>query len=107
MGLYTQKDRIFTDGVKNGLTGVAPWMSRPRGTETNTWLSEADWNPQLTREGFYKDYWQRLFGAGAEPDMYSAFMTLEKNKAYLDDGGTTDYTHTFPCCGASAEGLQS
>ena len=30
--------------------------------------------------------------------MYSAFMTLEKNKAYLDDGGTTDYAHTFPCC---------
>jgi hypothetical protein len=76
-----------------------PCFPRPRGTEANSgFLAHADWNPQLTREEFYKDYSQRLFGAGAEPDMYSAFMTLEKNKAYLDDGGTTDYTHTFPCC---------
>jgi hypothetical protein len=83
--VYTDKDRIFSDGVKNGLTGLAPWMSRPRGTETNSgFLAKADWNPKLTREEFYKDYSQRLFGSGAEPDIYSAFMTLEKNKAYLD-----------------------
>lgn len=99
--VYTDKDRIFTDGVKNGLTGVAPWMAQPRGTEANSsFLAEADWNPQLTREEFYKDYSARLFGAGAVPDMYRAFMTLEKKKEYLTLGQTLEYPTTFSCCAA-------
>ena len=66
-GLH-EKDRIFTDGVKNGLTGVAPWMAQPRGTEANSnFLAAADWNPQLTREEFYKDYSERLFGRAPRP----------------------------------------
>jgi hypothetical protein len=98
--VYTQRDRIFSDGIKNGLKGVAPWMAQPRGTEANsTFLAEADWNPQLTSEEFYKDYSARLFGAEAESDMYQAFMTLEKNKAYLTEGQVEDYPTTMPCCG--------
>jgi hypothetical protein len=98
--VYTQRDRIFSDGIKNGLKGVAPWMAQPRGTEANsTFLAEADWNPQLTSEEFYKDYSTRLFGAEAESDMYQAFMTLEKNKAYLTEGQVEDYPTTMPCCG--------
>jgi hypothetical protein len=97
--VYTDKDRIFTDGVKNGLTGVVPWMGQPRGTEANSsFLAEADWNPQLTREEFYKDYAARLFGAGAAPDMYRAFMTLERKKADLTLGRVEDYPTTMPCC---------
>ncbi len=99
--VYTDKDRIFTDGVKNGLTGVAPWMAQPRGTEANSsFLAEADWNPQLTREEFYKDYSARLFGPSAAPDMYRAFMTLEKKKAYLTLGTVEGYPSTFDCCAA-------
>jgi len=99
--VYTQKDRIFTDGVKNGLTGVAPWMAQPRGTEaSSSFLAEADWNPQLTREEFYKDYSARLFGPSAAPDMYQAFMTLETKKAYLTQGQFEDYPSTMQCCGA-------
>lgn len=79
--VYTDKDRIFTDGVKNGLTGVVPWMAQPRGMEANSsFLAEADWGPQLTRQEFYKDYSVRLFGSGAAPEMYKAFMTLETKR---------------------------
>ena len=98
--VYTQRDRIFTDGIANGLKGVAPWMVQPRGTEANSsFLAEADWNPQLTREAFYKDYAARLFGASGAPDMYRAFITLEKNKAYLTLGQVEDYPTTMQCCG--------
>jgi hypothetical protein len=98
--VYTQKDRIFTEGVKNGLKGVAPWMVQPRGTEANsTFLAEADWNPKLTREEFYKDYSGRLYGPGSAPDMYQAYMTLESNKAYLTQGRVEDYPTTMQCCG--------
>jgi hypothetical protein len=99
--VYTDKDRIFTDGMKNGLTGVAPWMAQPRGTEANSsFLAKADWNPQLTREEFYKDYSARLFGSSAAPDMFRAFMTLETKKAYLTQGQVEDYPTTMPCCSA-------
>jgi hypothetical protein len=98
--VYTDKDRIFTDGVKDGLTGVAPWMAQPRGTEANSsFLAEADWNPQLTREEFYKDYSARLFGSSAASNMYKAFMTLEEKKAYSTLGQVEDYPSTMQCCG--------
>src|SRR5262249_13611243 len=54
VGAYTQKDHIFTDGVKYGMTGVAPWMAQLRGTEQNSsFLADAAWHPDLTREEFY------------------------------------------------------
>jgi hypothetical protein len=102
--VYTQKDRIFTDGVKDGLTGVAPWMVQPRGTEANSsFLAEADWDPQLTSEQFYQGYSERLFGAQAAPDMYRAFIALEKNKAYLARGFILHYPTTMGCCGPLEE----
>lgn len=108
VGVYTHKDHIYTDGVANGLTGVAPWMVQPRGTEANsTFLAEADWDPTLTRERFYRDYAVRLFGPEAAGHMYEAFMHLEDQQAYL----TGDYpgfgrdanATTMPCCGVIPE----
>jgi hypothetical protein len=108
VGVYTQKDRIFTDGVKYGLTGVAPWMGQPRGTEANSsFLAEAAWHPQLTLEEFYKEYSARLFGAKAAPDMYQAYLTLEENQAYLareaPGFGRGPSPTTMTCCGALPE----
>ena len=97
--VYTQTDRMYTDGIKNGMTGIMPWVAQPRGTEaTSNFLAEADWNPQLTREEFYKDYSARLFGPSAAPDMYRAFMTLEENKEYLNKGQIDHYPSTMKCC---------
>jgi len=98
--VFSERDRIFSDGVKNGLTGLAPWIAQPRGTEANTsFLAEADWNPQLTREEFYKEYSARLFGSSAAPDMYRAFMTLETKRENLTQGQFEHYPSTMRCCG--------
>ncbi len=103
LGVYSRKDRIFTDGVKNGLTGVAGWMSRIRGTEHNTgFLAQASWQPDLTPDEFYRDYSARLFGAAAAPAAYQAFLTLEENEAFLSQE-LRPLTGTLGCCGASAE----
>ncbi len=108
VGTYISIDHIFPEGVKNGLTGVAPWMSEPRGTEQNsTFLAEAAWNPQLTLEEFYREYAERLFGAAAAPEMYQAFMTLEENQAYrtgeTQGFGSEPEPTTLTCCGAVPE----
>lgn len=108
VGVYTNKDRIYTDGIANGLTGVAPWMVQPRGTEANsTFLAEADWNPKLTREQFYQDYATRLFGNKAASEMYQAFMNLESDQSYLNSEfpgfGRDAEPTTMPCCGVIPE----
>ncbi|HUZ45264.1 MAG TPA: alpha-glucuronidase family glycosyl hydrolase [Terriglobia bacterium] len=95
---FSEKDRIFTDGVKYGLSGYAGQVERARGTETNSlFIAEAGWKPNLTPQEFYKDYSERLFGAAAASDMYEAFMTLEKNQAYIGYGNYG--FSTMNCCG--------
>jgi len=97
--LYSAKDRIFTDGVKYGLSGFAGQLNRARGTESNTrFLSEAAWSPQLTAEEFYKNYSKRLFGERAAADMYNVYMTLEENEAWLGYY-TYGYSTMLGCCG--------
>jgi tetratricopeptide (TPR) repeat protein len=108
VGAYTAKDHIFSDGVKYGLTGVAPWMVEPRGTEANSsFLAEADWNPQLTLQQFYQSYSERLFGSDAASEMYQAFLALEENQAYLDDQspgyGSDQRPTTISCCGIMSD----
>ncbi len=99
---YSAKDRIFTDGVKYGLTGHAGQLNRVRGTETNSrFLAEAAWAPQMSAEDFYKEFSRRLFGERAAEDMYAAYMTLEENEAYL---GYYNFGYsTMNCCGALHE----
>ena len=101
---YAEKDRIFVDGVKHGLSGVAGQMERARGTEFNSsYLSEAAWNPQLTTEVFYRAGAERIFGKDAAQEMYGAMLKLEENQQYLGyynfDGGYG----TLNCCGAVRE----
>ncbi len=99
---YAERDQIFSKGIKLGLSGFAGQVNRVRGTETNSlFLAEAGWQPELTPQEFYKDYSRRLFGEAAAPEMYKAFMTLEKNQTYL---GYNKYsTATLNCCGPMPE----
>jgi hypothetical protein len=96
---FSVKDKIFTDGLKNGLTGFAGQMNRVRGTETNSsFLAEAAWSPQMGPEEFYRNYSNRIFGAKAGPAMYRAFMALEDNQEY---GGYNRYPYYYTmmnCC---------
>jgi hypothetical protein len=101
---YSETDRIFVDGVKQGLSGVAGQMERARGTEFNSsYLAEAAWNPQLTTEAFYRNCAEKMFGKPAAADMYNALLKLEENQQFLGyynfDGGYG----TLNCCGAARE----
>jgi hypothetical protein len=96
---YSVKDRIFVDGLKNGLAGFAGQINRIRGTETNSsYLTKAAWSPQLGPEDFYKDYSNRIFGAKAAPGMYRAFMTLEENQEYTGYNRYGYYYTMMNCC---------
>jgi len=99
---YSKKDKIFTEGMKYGLSGFAGQLNRARGTETNSlFLTEAAWAPQLTGEDFYKRYSERVFGPQAAPAMYRAFIALEENEAHL---GYYNYGFTtMNCCGPLPE----
>lgn len=60
---YSVRDRIFVDGVKNGLTGFAGQIDRVRGTETNSsFAAKAAWSPLLGPEEFYREYSNHVFG---------------------------------------------
>ncbi len=90
--LYAEKDRIFADGLKQGLTGVAGQIERARGTEFNSsFLARAAWQPDLTPDQFYREAAERMFGPAAADEMFAAFMKLEANQALLGyyeyDGG--------------------
>jgi len=99
---YADKDKLLSDGQKYGISGFAGQVNRVRGTETNSlFLAEAGWRPNLTPQEFYKDYSQRLFGETAAPEMYKAFMILEKNQEYL--GYNNDQISTMPCCTSLSE----
>ena len=99
---YAVKDKIFSDGLKYGLTGHSGQVERARGTESNSrFLAEAAWAPHMTPEDFYKNYTRRLFGERAAEHMYRAYMSLEDHEAYLGY-----YNHgysTMNCCGALPE----
>ncbi len=101
---YAQKDRIFVDGIKNGLTGFAGQVERARGTEFNSsYLAEAAWHPALTPEDFYRGCADRMFGKGAADEMFQAFMKLEENQAYMGYYGFDGGYGVLPCCGAIRE----
>jgi hypothetical protein len=96
---FSVKDKIFTEGLRNGLSGFAGQVNRVRGTETNSsFLAEAAWSPQMGPEEFYRNYSNRVFGAKAGPAMYRAFMALEDNQEY---GGYNRYSYYYTmmnCC---------
>src|SRR5262249_44074431 len=92
VGQFANKDRIFTDGIRQGLTGFAGQLNRARGTEFNSsFLAQAAWEPSLTPQKFYRDSAERIFGTDAAQEMYAAFMKLEENQTLLGyyeyDGG--------------------
>lgn len=98
---FAEKDRIFTEGVKHGLTGVAGQLDRARGTEFNSsFLARAAWEPGLTPEKFYRDSAEHMFGQAAAQDMYQAFMKLEENQAFLGYYGFEGGVGLLPCCGS-------
>ncbi len=82
---FVERDHIFADGLKNGLSGFAGQLDRPRGTEFNSsFLAEATWEPDLTAQQYYQRSAERIFGKAAAPEMTRALLTLEENQLFLD-----------------------
>jgi len=101
---YAEKDRIFVDGLKHGLSGFAGQVERVRGTEFNSsFLARAAWAPGLTPEQFYRDSAERMFGKAAAPEMFEALMKLEENQAYLDYYEYEGGYGVLGCCSAVRE----
>ena len=98
---YAEKDRIFMDGVKHGLSGVAGQIDRARGTEFNSsFLARAAWEPDLMPERYYRNCAEHMFGKAAAQDMYEAFVKLEENQAFLGYYGFEGGFGLLPCCGS-------
>jgi hypothetical protein len=101
---FAEKDRIFIDGIKYGLSGVAGQIDRPRGTEFNSsFLAEAAWDPALTPEKFYRRSAEHMFGSAAAEDMSRALLKLEENQLYL---GYYEYEGGYGvllCCSGTRE----
>jgi hypothetical protein len=101
---FAEKDRIFVDGAKYGLSGVAGQIDRPRGTEFNSsFLTEAAWDPGLTSERFYRRSAERMFGKEAADPMTRALLKLEENQLYL---GYYEYEGGYGvllCCSGTRE----
>ncbi len=82
---FVERDHIFADGLKNGLSGFAGQLDRPRGTEFNSsFLAEATWEPELTAQQYYQRSAERIFGKAAAPEMTQALLKLEENQLFLD-----------------------
>lgn len=82
---FVERDHIFVDGLKHGLSGFAGQVDRPRGTEFNSsFLAEATWEPELTAPQYYQRSAERIFGQAAAPEMSQALLKLEENQLFLD-----------------------
>ena len=101
---FAEKDRMFVDGVKYGVSGFAGQVERARGTEFNSsFLARAAWQPELSTEEFYKDSALRMFGAEAAPAMTRALLKLEENQAYLGYYSYNVGYGVLLCCSAIRE----
>jgi hypothetical protein len=101
---FAEKDRIFVDGVKCGLSGFAGQMNRARGTEFNSsFLAEAAWEATLTPEQFYRRSAERMFGTDAAEPMYRALLKLEEHQAYLGYYGYDGGYGILLCCSGIRE----
>lgn len=101
---FAEKERLFVDGVKHGLTGFAGQVERARGTEFNSsFLARAAWNPRLTPEEFYRTEAERMFGTNASAGVYRGLMKLEENQEYLGYYGFDGGYGILTCCGAIRE----
>jgi hypothetical protein len=101
---FAEQEKIFTEGLKHGLTGFAGQVERARGTEFNSsFLAQAAWHPNLTTEAFYQSAAQRIFGKEAADDVFQGLMTLEEHQQYLGYYTFNGGYGILQCCGAVRE----
>jgi hypothetical protein len=89
-------DRVISDGVRYGLTGVLGQANKARGAEQSAqYLAEGAWNPAIDCRSFYERYLGRLYGPEALEPLLKAFLALEENEKALGWYGRRNLFHTY------------
>ena len=89
-------DRVISDSVKYGVSGVAPQTGKLRGMEQNAkYIFEGGWDATIKPDSFYRSYVERIFGSAALPLMLKAYETLEKQELFLGLEASNPGSHFF------------
>ena len=61
--LMYDSDKVISDGVRYGLTGMLGQLNKGRGAEQSAqYIAEGAWNPAIDCQSFYRRYLDRLYG---------------------------------------------
>lgn len=101
-------DKVISDGVRYGLTGVLGQLNKARGAEQSArYIAEGAWNPDIDCLSFYQRYLGRLYGPDALDPLLKAFLLLEENEKTLGWRGRQGLFSTWAATCRMGIGLRS
>lgn len=101
-------DRVISDGVRYGLTGVLGQLNKARGAEQSAqYIAEGAWNPAIDCQSFYRRYLGRLYGPEVLDATLKAFLLLEENEKTLGWRGRRGLFSTWCASCRMGAGLRS
>lgn len=101
-------DKVISDGVRYGLTGVLGQLNKARGAEQSAqYIAEGAWNPAIDCRSFYQRYLRRLYGPDALDPLLKAFLLLEENEKVLGWRGRRGLFSTWAASCRMGIGLRS
>jgi hypothetical protein len=101
-------DKVISDGVRYGLTGVLGQLNKARGAEQSAqYIAEGAWNPAIDCQSFYRRYLGRLYGPDALDLVQKAFILLEENEKTLGWRGRRGLMSTWCASCGMGVGLRS
>lgn len=87
IGLY-DRDGFIRSGREHGTRGFVIQLTHVAGNEHNCdYLRTGLWNPDLSTEGYYREYATTVFGAAAADPVVSACRILDANEIELGGRG--------------------
>jgi hypothetical protein len=106
--LMYDSDKVISDGVRYGLSGVLGQLNKARGAEQSAqYIAEGAWNPAIDCQSFYRRYLDRLYGPEALNLVLSAFILLEENERTLGWRGRRGLMSTWCATCRMGAGLRS
>ena len=106
--LMYDSDKVISDGVRYGLSGVLGQLNKGRGAEQSAqYIAEGAWNPAIDCPSFYRRYLGRLYGPEALDLVQKAFLLLEENEKTLGWRGRRGLMSTWSASCRMGAGLRS
>jgi hypothetical protein len=101
-------DKVISDAVRYGLTGVLGQLNKARGAEQSAqYIAEGAWNRAINCQSFYQRYLRRLYGPEALDPLLKAFLLLEENEKTLGWHGRRGLMSTWCASCRMGVGLRS